>query len=72
MAICCYKKIYGSVIKFELPKHSNGMSVLAPGWDEQITHSLFDQTGAGQFWGELYENIDIKIQTKLIDWLYQS
>ena len=51
-------------IKFELPKHSNGMSVLAPGWDEQITHSLFDQTGAGQFWGELYKNIDIKVAEK--------
>jgi hypothetical protein len=51
-------------IKFELPKHPNGMSVLAPGWDEQITHSLFDKTGAGQFWGELYENINIKVAEK--------
>ena len=51
-------------IKFELPKHSNGMSVLAPGWDEQITHSLFDKTGAGQYWEELYKDIDIKVAEK--------
>lgn len=48
-------------IKFELPKHSNGMNVLAPGWDEQITHSLLDKTGAGQYWEELYKDIDIKV-----------
>ena len=51
-------------IKFELPKHSNGMSVLAPGWDEQITHSLFDKTGAGQYWEELSKDIEIKVAEK--------
>ena len=51
-------------IKFELPKHSNGMSVLAPGWDEQIAHSLFDETGVGVLVEDLYKNIGMKIAEK--------
>ena len=52
-------------LSFELPKHPDGTTVIAPGWDEKIGHTLVDKTGVGKEVKEAYEILEGKFGKKV-------